>query len=114
MIDQLNHLQISTPAQPLALSPDDPSLSTLLSALLAHPDFQCGVAYGQAFFAEEYASAPLTEEEMIEEVEVNLTRHITEQSRFVERVLFGGVPTPYLTHLGFVVGTIAKGLSYAH
>jgi hypothetical protein len=47
---------------------------SLLSALLAHPEFQQGVRFGQDGYFDLYDEAPLTEEEMIKEVEMNLSR----------------------------------------
>jgi hypothetical protein len=95
----LNQIQVSPVVLPL-------------SALLAHPEFQRGLAAGHEFFFESYEPEPLSEEEMIEEVELNLTRRVTEHSRLICR-LEGVNPPSYLYNLGFVVGTIDKGLSYA-
>ncbi|MBA2286046.1 MAG: hypothetical protein H0W02_11220 [Ktedonobacteraceae bacterium] len=50
-----------------------------LSALLAHPEFQRGLAGAQEDFSSDYKAAPLTEEEMVNEVEMNLTRRVTER-----------------------------------
>lgn len=83
-----------------------------LSALLAHPEFVRGLAAGHEFFLDSYEPEPLTEEEMIEEVELNLTRRVTEHSRKLCH-LYGCEPSSYFYNLGFVVGTIDKGLSYA-
>ncbi|MBV9689082.1 MAG: transposase, partial [Ktedonobacteraceae bacterium] len=46
----------------------------VLSALLEHPEFQAGLALAQECFFDSYEEAPLTEEEMLEEVEMNLSR----------------------------------------
>jgi hypothetical protein len=88
------------------------SVMPLLSALLAHPEFQAGVCEGQEVFEESYEPAPLTEEEMIEEVEMNLSQRVTERSRAVCQY-HGWDPSSYLYNLGVVIGTIGKGLSYA-
>ena len=67
---------------------------------------------GQKFFHDSFEEAPLTEEEMIKEVEMNLSRRVTERSR--KLCLFeGGEPPSYLYELGYVMGTIDQGLSYA-
>ncbi len=82
-----------------------------LSALLAHPEFQEGLANGHEQFFESYEEAPLTEEEMIEEVEMNLSRRITERDKKLSRIM-GDKLSSYFYNLGFVVGTIDKGLTY--
>ena len=86
--------------------PDSPM--SMLSALLAHPEFQRGLANAHKEFLGDYEAAPLTEDEMIEEVEMNLSRHMTERCK----KSWGEGSSSYLFNLGFVVGTIAKGLSY--
>jgi predicted Zn-dependent protease len=87
-------------------------LTSMLSALLAHPAFQQGVRYGQDYYFDSYEEAPLTEEEMIEEVEMNLSRRIVQVSQQAATRLGDQSPS-YLEQLGWVVGTIAKGLTYA-
>ncbi len=82
-----------------------------LSALMGHPDFMGGVSLAQDSFLDFYAPAPLTEDEMIEEVEDNLGRVTTKQSREATRAL-GGQPFSYIHALGFVFGTINEGLTY--
>ncbi len=84
----------------------------LLSALLENPEFQKGLANGRERFDENYEEAPLTEEEMVDEVEMNLSRRITERCKKLARVM-GDEPSSYFYLLGFVVGTIDKGLTYA-
>lgn len=87
-----------------------PSLS--LSALLAHPEFQRGLAFAQATFLNEYEPAPLTEEEMIDEVEEWISRDMFELDKTV-RQTNGLKPHTYLYNLGLTVGTIEQGLRYA-
>jgi hypothetical protein len=77
-----------------------------LAALLEHPEFERGVCQGQEYFFNSYEEAPLTEEEMTDEVEGNVSRRATKQDR--------KKPSSSLHRLGWVVGTIAKGLSYAY
>ncbi len=83
----------------------------LLSALLENPEFQRGLAIGHEFFDESYEEAPLTEDEIIKEVEGNLNRRMVEQDKKIARVM-GDEPTSYFYNLGFVMGTIDKGLTY--
>jgi hypothetical protein len=83
----------------------------MLSALLAHPEFQQGVRDSQNYYFETYDEAPLTEEEMMWEAETNLSRHTVEIGRHYA-ALSGDKAPSYLEHLGWVIGTIAKGLSY--
>ncbi len=82
-----------------------------LTALLEHPDFQRGVADAEECFEEEYKGT-LTEEQMITEVEVNLTRAATEQNKEWFAETFGSAPPSYIRTLGFVFGTINQGLAY--
>jgi hypothetical protein len=82
-----------------------------LSALLAHPEFQKGLAVGHEFFFDSYEEAPLTEEEMIEEVEWNLSRHIVARGKKIAR-LIGDEPPSCFYNLGYVIGTIEQGLTY--
>lgn len=84
-----------------------PSLATLLQ----HPDFQAGVAEAEEGFDKNHGST-LNEDEMIDEVETNLTRAIVDRSRLVAASLGEQHPS-YIHHLGFVLGTINKGLTYA-
>jgi len=84
-----------------------------LAALLEHPDFQAGIADAQKYFFEEHEAAPLTLDEMIDEVEMSLSRRITQTNKIACRV-FGDQPLSYIHHLGFVFGTINEGLTYAH
>jgi hypothetical protein len=88
------------------------SLTSLLSALLMHPEFVQGVYDCQDVFFDCFEQAPLTEQEMIEEVEGNLSRVMTERDQ--QWTLVTGVQAPSYVHkLGWVIGTIAKGLTYA-
>jgi hypothetical protein len=83
-----------------------------LSSLLDHPEFQRGIVEAQEHFSESYEDAPLTEEEMIEEVEMSVSRRVTETSRTLCR-MYRWAPSSYLYNLGYVFGVISKGLSYA-
>ncbi len=82
-----------------------------LSALLAHPEFQQGLADGHEFFSDFYEDAPLSEDEMIEEVEGNLSRRATEREKKICR-MYGWEPSSYFYGLGCVVGIIDQGLTY--
>ncbi len=83
-----------------------------LSALLAHPEFQQGLADGRSErFLDSYEDAPLTEEEMIEEVEGNLSRRAIEREKKLCR-MYGWEPSSYLYTLGCVIGIIDQGLTY--
>ena len=94
-------------AQQDLMQPATPSVAHL-SALLAHPDFRLELEIGQETFLEEYLPGPLTEEEMIEEVEQSLSRRAIVD----EKALFNGETESLFYLLGFVVGTIDKGLTY--
>jgi hypothetical protein len=83
-----------------------------LFPLLEHPEFQLGVVDAYEYFSESYEDAPLTEEEMIEEVEMNVSRRVTENAKTLCRVC-GWAPSSYLYNLGYVFGMINKGLTYA-
>ncbi len=99
MLEQLDRMQAST-------------LVSLLSALLEHPEFQRGVHVSHEFFFDSYEEASLTEAEMLDEVEWNLSRRITAAEQRLRQAI-GVEPSSYLHRLGWVVGTIAKGLTYA-
>ncbi len=88
------------------------SMVPLLSVLLEHPEFQQGLATARECFLECYEAAPLTEEEMIAEVESELSYCAIETDREIFHLL-GKQPLSYLYHLGFVFGTINEGLTYA-
>ena len=49
-----------------------------LAALLEHPEFQAGVASAREQFLDDHEAAPLTEDEMIDEVELELSRRVIE------------------------------------
>lgn len=83
-----------------------------LAALLAHPEFQRGLADAQATFLDDYEAAPLTEEEMIEDVEERLSRDGFELDKTGSQVS-GSAPRTYFYNLGLTVGTIDQGLRYA-
>jgi hypothetical protein len=83
-----------------------------LPALSAHPDFQAGLQDAQACFLEDSDAAPLTEEEMIEKVETNLSHRAVKADRRVSQRL-GDEPPSYFYNLGFIFGTLNEGLTYA-
>lgn len=83
-----------------------------VSALLEHPEFQRGLVDACEQFLGDYQAAPLTEEEMIEEVEMELSRRVTERSNKLCR-LYGDKSSSYFYSLGYVFGVINEGLSYA-
>jgi len=83
-----------------------------LSALLAHPEFQKGLAFGRECFFDSYEKAPLAEKEMIEEVEGNLNRRVVERDKKIARAT-GDEPPSYFYNLGYVIGIIDQGLTYA-
>lgn len=88
-----------------------------LSALLTHPDFVQGTSLAQECFLEKYAPAPLTENEMVEEVEQSLSRAVRQRSEVVSNAIsqmFGDPPPSYIHALGFVFGTINEGLTYTY
>ncbi len=76
-----------------------------------HPEFVQGVCDCQERYFDYFDEAPLTEEEMMEEVETNLSRRTAKVDQQTA-AMFGGEAPTYLEKLGWVIGTIAKGLSY--
>lgn len=89
-----------------------PALVEMLTTLIEHPDVQRGLLMAQEYFLDEYEPAPLTQEEMLNEVETSLSRRAWERGKAIERVL-GGKPSSYLCNLGCVLGMIGRGLIYA-
>lgn len=87
------------------------SLMSMLSTLLAHPEFARGLMSAHASFLEAFEPAPLTQDEMIEEVEEYLSRESMELDGLV-REMTEQEPVSFYYNLGMVVGTIAKGLTY--
>lgn len=87
------------------------SLLSMLSALFAHSEFVQGVRDCQEYYFDLYDEAPLTEEEMIKVVEMNLSRRAAKADRQITAIL-GGETLSYLEKLGWVIGTIARGLTY--
>jgi hypothetical protein len=83
-----------------------------LSRLLEHPEFQRGLVDAHEYFSESYEDAPLTEEAMIDEVEMSVSRRVTENARILCRA-YGWGPSSYFYNLGYVFGIINKGLTYA-
>lgn len=96
---------------PSSPSPTPAAACEPLAALLAHPEFQQGLALAQEVFLDEYEEAPLSEEEMMEQVETNLSQQATERDRASCR-LFGDEPSSYFYGLGYVLGIINQGLGY--
>lgn len=80
-----------------------------LPALLNDSHFLQGVRNAQHCFLECYAPAPLTLDEMVEEVEQNVGRgYQTSKQHWAD---LAEMP-PYISYLGFVFGTINEGLTY--
>jgi len=67
---------------------------------------------GHEGFFDSYEEAPLTEEEMIDEVEGNLNRRVTARDKKIARAT-GDEPPSYFYNLGYVIGIIDQGLTYA-
>jgi hypothetical protein len=90
---------------PQAGQPDQVQITIIietLSELSAHPDFQAGLRDAEAQFLESHDAAPLTEDEMMEEVESNLRRSVMQQCRKVARI-YGYTAPSYLYQLGFLL-----------
>jgi hypothetical protein len=100
----------STDFQQEQYSPASPLRCGPLSALRNRSDFLDGVSLAQECFLDQYASAPLTEDEMVSEVKENLNRKAAEESKVALKA-FGSAPS-YIHRLGFVFGTINEGLAY--
>jgi len=66
----LNQMQIAT-------------IVSQLTALLEHPEFQAGLANAREEFLGGYEPAPLTENEMVDIVESNLSRRMTELDKVI-------------------------------
>jgi len=75
--------------------------------LLEHPEFRAGMSDARERFLEEYEPAPLTLDQMINEVEISIGRCPTEQNKVIS-----DCPS-YIYWLGYVYGTINEGLIYA-
>jgi hypothetical protein len=86
-------------------------LMLVLSALIAHPEFQQGVRDCLIYYGDLYDETPLTDEEMIWEVETSLSRRAS-MADLHSVAMTGSTCPSYLEKLGWVVGTIAKGLTY--
>lgn len=97
--------------QPSQSQDQEHTLMSMLSTLCAHPEFMQGVRDCQDYYFDLYDEAPLTEEEMIWEVETNLSR-VTAEADKQTAARFGDKAPSYLEKLGWVIGTIAKGLTY--
>jgi hypothetical protein len=81
-----------------------------LTALLEHPEFQQGLEAAHEEFLGDYEPTSLTENEMIDIVETNLSRRITERDRVISRI--DGASYSYLYNLGYTFGIINEGLTY--
>jgi len=90
-----------------------PPAVPVLSALCEQAEFQRGLTEAKETFLEDYDPAPLSEEEMITEVELELSRRMTERAKLLARLDEGWPCSSYLYHLGYVVGIINEGLTYA-
>jgi hypothetical protein len=104
----LDQMQVSSTSLSTVVSTSAPRLL----ALLDHPEFQRGLVDGQEEFLGSYQPAPLTQEEMIQEVELNLSHWVTERCKKL-CALNGWEPGSYFYDLGFTIGLIDKGLTYA-
>lgn len=106
MLDYVETTDVSTivsvtplpPSQHREQTPD--SLMSMLSALLAHPEFQEGLVDGQEDFESSYEPAPLTEEEMVDEVEMDLSRAVTERCKKLSQLEGLDPPSRTSTILG--------------
>lgn len=90
-----------------------PDVVSMLTALVEQPEVQRGLLMAQEFFLDSYEPAPLTEEEMINEVETNLSRWARERGKAANRVLGEKASSSYLCNLGCVLGIIGQGFTYA-
>ena len=106
------NVPVTQPLQSQCQEHTPDSLMSLLSTLCAHPEFMQGVCDCQDYYFDLYDETPLTEEEMIWEVETNLSR-VTAEADKRSATMLGKEPPSYLEKLGWVIGTIAKGLTYA-
>lgn len=82
-----------------------------LQALLNQRDFQVGMALGYTYFSEDHEERALTEEEIVEEIDNSVSPYALEVTNRADRAL-GLAQKHILQHLGFVIGTIARGLAY--
>ena len=99
MLEQRDRVQQTTPV-------------ALLSPLLAHPEFRQGVADAHATFLNDYEPGPLTEEDMIDDVEEWLSREGFAYDKTSCQVR-SSKPRTYLYNLGLLIGNIDKGLTDA-
>jgi hypothetical protein len=103
---------VTPPSQSQCQEHAPDSLLSMLSTLFAHPEFVQGVRDCQEYYFDLYDEVPLTEEEMFKAVEINLSRRTAKVDQQTTAILGGEAPS-YLEKLGWVIGTIAKGLTYA-
>lgn len=89
-------------------------LSSVLTTLLNHPEFQEGLKEGLDTFEEGMFEEDLekawTEDDIIEFVDSKLSKQVYRHSQLVGRVMNWKIP-PYLTHLGFTFSYLALVLS---
>lgn len=78
-----------------------------LTALESHPDFRQGLIDAQEQFLSEFQPIPLSEDEMVKEVEMSIGHRAVEENKKIDGAL------PYFYWLGYVYGTINEGLAYA-
>lgn len=87
-------------------------VTQVLVGIVEHPDFRDGLVNGWEAFIEEFLPEVLTEEEMVDEIEHNLTwRAINNDNRACQAL--GWEPPSFLHGLGWVVGIISRSLTYA-
>ncbi|MBA2682655.1 MAG: hypothetical protein H0U76_30205 [Ktedonobacteraceae bacterium] len=83
------------------------------SAFLAHPEVQQGIAEAHLHFLDSYEPEPLSEAEMIEVVETNVSRSVTQNNQELCHLLgWDASASSYLRHLGSVLGMVNEGLRY--
>jgi transcriptional regulator with XRE-family HTH domain len=90
-----------------------PDVVAMLTALVEQPEVQRGLLMAREFFLDSYGPAPLIEEDMIYEVETNLSRRAHERQKAANRVLGEKASSSYLCDLGCVLGMIGQGFVYA-
>ena len=91
-------------------SPIDTDNPLSLFALLAHPDFQEGMAFGREAYYDITYEGMLTEEQMMCLVEEELSRRVCQREARQAQVLHLE-PVPYLMRLGMVMGVISESLA---
>jgi transcriptional regulator with XRE-family HTH domain len=99
----------SSPTHPKPQTlPQSVSFLPLDASLFEQHDFQKGVAFGRGVYHEEYEGR-LSEEEMITLVEEELSRRARQREARQMR-LINDEPSPFLVHLGVVIGVIDEAM----